>query len=211
MSSPLFLDTPNGAARGPQICQPVNVVRLLGLHLTVGFDLLAATEVGAKNSSISESQLRIAECEMESNQQSLVATSAVTLFGESASAPLSMQSHDVPATDETEVSSNCSFTEEDDMICDTSPSFPSSTFLGFRVQYLLVTLVVMLADGLQGKIPSCNRQFDCFFCLLTLIAAFSWHQGPTCTFCTKDMVSPLHRCIVWVLLPVPSQPPSRVR
>ena len=93
---------------------------------------------------------------MESNQQSLVATSAVTLFGKSASAPLSMQSHDVPATDETEASSNCSFTEEDDMICDTDPSFPSSTFLGFRVQYLLVTLVVMLADGLQGKIPSWN-------------------------------------------------------
>ena len=92
---------------------------------------------------------------MESNQQSLVATSAVTIFGESASAPLSLRASDVPATDETEASSNCTFSEDDDSICDADPSFPSSTFLGFRIQYLIVTLVVMLADGLQGKMLIC--------------------------------------------------------
>ena len=113
---------------------------------------------------------------MEGNQQSLVATSAVSaIFGESAGAPLSMRSHDVPATDETEASSNCSFPDDEDSICDADPSFPSSTFLGFRVQYLLVTLVVMLADGLQGKTPThiCRSSDQIFSILLILMDACS--------------------------------------
>ena len=38
----------------------------------------------------------------------------------------------------------------------TSPKEDQASFLSLRITYLIVTLVVMLADGLQGKEKNCR-------------------------------------------------------
>jgi hypothetical protein len=58
----------------------------------------------------------------------------------------------ITPSDET-VTSRCSTPEgsEFDFEMHEEPSSFSSSFLCFRLNFLLVTLVIMLADGLQGK------------------------------------------------------------
>jgi hypothetical protein len=57
------------------------------------------------------------------------------------------------SSDETETSHASS--DEDSSLeleCNTPPAPSQGSFLAFRLNYLLVTLVIMLADGLQGMI-----------------------------------------------------------
>jgi hypothetical protein len=62
--------------------------------------------------------------------------------------------------------SDCSTTTEKSELLDFDPApQPSSSFLAFRLNYIFVNLVVMLADGLQGKYLSTveneNRFDEC--------------------------------------------------
>jgi hypothetical protein len=59
-------------------------------------------------------------------------------------------------------SSDCStVTEKSELLdFDLAPQ-PDSSFLAFRLNYILVNLVVMLADGLQGKYQNDNCFDEC--------------------------------------------------
>lgn len=88
-------------------------------------------------------------------------------------------------------------------------SQPLSSFFLFRMSYLFVTLVVMLADGLQGT--SC---VDVFYILLLLVLIFLLtcdfsHQERTSTYFTKVMAFLWLLCIVWGSLQEPSLLQSR--
>jgi hypothetical protein len=80
------------------------------------------------------------------------------------------------------------------------PPAPSQgSFLAFRLNYLLVTLVIMLADGLQGtKLQGLINQvvFGSLFCLRFPI--YYCYKGPIYTFSMKGTVTQLLHYIAWV-------------
>jgi hypothetical protein len=89
------------------------------------------------------------------------------------------------------------------------------SFLMFRLSYLFVTLVVMLADGLQGTESCCflmdvlvRRVEDSFLHLTPLLLRSI--QERICMYCTKGMGSVSHHCTVWGSSPEHSPLPSPV-
>jgi hypothetical protein len=69
------------------------------------------------------------------------------------------------------ITSAAVFTKEG-MITDNNATLPSNNEAAYRtlhITYLLITLVIMLADGLQGKLfPMISLSIDCRFCHLLM-------------------------------------------
>jgi hypothetical protein len=71
------------------------------------------------------------------------------------------------SSDETQTSHEFSDEDSLELECNMPPAPSQGSFLAFRLNYLLVTLVIMLADGLQGmKLQGFIKHivFRCLFC-----------------------------------------------
>lgn len=83
-----------------------------------------------------------------------------------------------------------------------------NSFLRFRLQYLLVHMAIMLADGLQGEFYVSFLKNHCYTVLITNVGLKILVQEPTFMFSMKVTVTLLHHFIHWdlwlVLLPLHS-------